>query len=98
MEGKSPPKSIPIIWCDFNAFGLSGEEDDNCYYSLHREKLGEIGPKEGTVNFIYDDDLDDNGKPEIFGFIATLEKVNGFNSEWRDRPDKNTWYRGPVLW
>lgn len=96
MEGTPPPKELPIIWCDFNACGLSGAEDDDCYYSLHREKLSELVPVEKMEVFIYDDDLDEEGNPEVFGFVAKLERISGFNSEWRARPNKNTWYRGPV--
>ena len=98
MEGSLPSKSIPTIWCDFNACGLSGEEGDNCYYSLHRDKLKELNPEEGLVVFIYDDDLDDDNNPEIFGYVATLEKITGFNSDWRARPKEHTWYRGPAPW
>jgi len=98
MESKLPPTNIPVIWCDFNACGLSGDVGDNCYYSLHRERLTELNPTEGTTVFIYDDDLDDCGKPEVFGCVATLEKIAGFTSEWRARPDESTWYRGPAQW
>lgn len=99
MEGKPPPENIPHIWCDFNAFGLSGEKDDNCYYSLHREILKELSPIEGTVVFIYENDLSDDGQPEIFGYIAKLEITPiKFNSKWRARPDEETWYRGPCPW
>ena len=97
MEGKPPPQNIPIIWADFNACGLSGESNDNCIYSLHREKLKELNPKQGMKVFIYDDDIDENGNPEIFGYVALLEKVSGYNSEWRARPIENTWYRGNKI-
>ncbi len=99
MEGKPPPMNIPHIWCDFNACGFSGDSDDNCYYSLDKETLNELNPTEGVVVFIYDDDLSDDGQPEIFGFVATLE-INPFEcpSKWRARPDKETWYRGPCPW
>lgn len=97
-EGSPPPKDIPVIWADYNAVGLSEESGDNCIYSLHRDRLKELKPKEGTVVFIYDDDVDDNGNPEIFGYIATLEKISGFISPWRARPDETTWYRGPKTW
>ncbi len=99
MEGIPPPENIPHIWCDFNACGFSGDNDDNCYYVLLKEKLLELNPIEGTIVFIYEDDLSDDGEPEIFGFIAKLEK-DPFecNSKWRARPDLDTWYRGPSPW
>lgn len=51
------------------------------------------------IVFIYEDDIADDGSPEIFGFIAKLEKTpNEYNIEWRARPDVKTWYRGPCPW
>ena len=63
IEGTPPPKNIPVIWGDYNAIGLSGEADDNCIYSLHRDVLKKIDPKEGEIVFVYEDDLDEKDNP-----------------------------------
>ena len=98
MEGNAPPKDLPAISADFNAIGWSGEENDNCCYSLHCEKLKEISPREGMRIFIYDDDIDEDGKPEIFGCVAILEKIDDLSARWRARPIESTWFRGTALW
>ena len=98
MEGRPPPPDVPIVWCDFNARGLSGGEDDNCYYSLHRDRLRALEPTAGMKVFIYDDDVTDAGEAEVFGYVAVLEPVQGFVSDWRARPEEGTWYRGPAPW
>ena len=98
IEGSPPPKTIQVIWGDYNSIGLSGDPDDNCIYSLHRDALNTIDVFEGKIVFVYDDDLDENNNPEVFGYVCTLEKIKGFVSEWRARPKENTWYRGPKNW
>ena len=97
-EGKPPPQDIPVIWGDYNAIGLSGEPDDDCIYSLHRDVLVRLGAEEGKILFVYEDDLDDNNQPEIFGYVCKLEKVEWATGNWRARPDEATWYRGPKTW
>ncbi|MGB0835632.1 MAG: hypothetical protein ACPGR2_14055 [Psychrobium sp.] len=97
-EGNPPSKNIPVLWGDYNAVGLSGEANDDCIYSLHRDELSRLGAEEGKVFFVYDDDLDDNDQPEVFGYVCKLEIIEGYISSWRARPDKSTWYRGPKTW
>jgi len=95
----TPDLSIPQLWCDFNAWGLSGEANDNCYYSLHREELGRIGSPSGARVFIYDDDIADDGQPEVFGCVAVLEPVSfRGKAHIRARPVAGPWYRGPKFW
>ncbi len=95
-EGKIPSREIPTIWADFNACGLSGDKDDNCYYSLDSETLKMLSPFEGMEVFIYENDIDDAGEPEIFGYVAVLEKTDShFISPYKARPKVETWYRGP---
>ena len=89
---------IPHIWCDFNACGLSGKENDISYYSLHRERLKELNPYNGMKVFVYDNDLDDDGNPSIVGCFARLEKIEGFTSPWKATPENGEWYYGPALW
>lgn len=91
-----PDASVPPLWCDFHSCGLSGDPDDNCYYSLHRETLAQLNPSNGTRVFIYDDDVSDTGEPEIFGYTAILEFVSLRGKPWvRARPVPGSWYRGP---
>ena len=97
-EGVPPASDIPAIWGDYNAVGLSGEEGDDCIYSLHRDRLSELGPEEGLVIFVYEDDVDDDGNPEVFGFVCALERVEWATGGWRARPVSGTWYRGPKTW
>ena len=99
LEGIAPPANVPPLWCDFNACGLSGEPDDECYYSLHRDELERLKPTVGMLVFIYDDDRSADGRPEVLGYVATLEQVMFRNAlHWRACPDKKTWYRGPAPW
>jgi hypothetical protein len=98
IEGCEPPRNIEKIWGDYNAVGLSVEEDDNCIYSLHREMLGKLSPKAGMRLFVYDEDISDDGALEIFGYVCVLENIDGFISQWRARPEQKTWYRGPKTW
>jgi len=97
-EGSSPADAVIKIWGDYNAVGLSGESNDNCIYSLHRETLSEIQPREGLHVFVYENDIADDGSEEIFGYVCKLERIKGYNSQWRARPDEATWYRGPKSW
>lgn len=97
-EGVPPPENIPVLWGDYNVVGLSGEEGDNCIYSLHKVGLEKLLPYEGMLVFVYDDDVNENEEPEVFGYVCSLESVTGFNSSWRARPNEATWYRGPQTW
>ena len=91
-----PSPSVPPLRCDFNACGWSGEPEDNCYYSLHREMLERLNPSAGVQVFIYDDDISDNGAPEVFGCVARLEPVLARGQpHFRARPISGPWYRGP---
>jgi hypothetical protein len=98
IEGNPPPNDIPIIWGDYNAIGLSGKSGDNCIYSWKSVALAEFCAEERKFLFVYDDDLDDNNQPEIFGYVCKLEKVEWATGNWRARPDEATWYRDPRTW
>lgn len=97
-EGLPPSNDIPVIWGDYNAIGLSGDSDDSCIYSLDREVLASLDAEEGKLLFVYEDDLDENDQPEIFGYVCKLEKIEWSPDCWRARPDESTWYRGPKPW
>ena len=98
IEGNPPPKELPKIWGDFNARGLSGQKNDDCIYSLHRKELTKLIELQVTLAFVYEDDEDEIGNPEVFGFVCELQKIDGFISPWRAKPIKGTWYRGPKTW
>jgi hypothetical protein len=94
FEGTLPPQNLSKIWCDFNAWGLSAEPGDTCYYSFDRESFLNLPPAEHRHIFIWDDsDVD-----EIIGFVAILERYPEHITGWRARPDERTWYRGPKNW
>jgi hypothetical protein len=85
MKSELPSRSLPKLWCDLNACGLSGEPGDNCYYALHREQLAALSPVEGMRVFIWD-----WSDPELFvGCEALLERLD---DQWRARPVDETWY------
>jgi hypothetical protein len=91
-----PDPTIPPLRCDFNACGWSGEPDDNCYYSLYRDELARLNPPSGKQVYIYDDDISDEGQPEVFGCTATIEHVHLRGRPYvRARPTTGPWYRGP---
>lgn len=92
---KVPSSEIRAILGDYNARGWSGEEGDDCIYILHRETLEYLEPYGGMHVFVYDDDINDDGEPEVFGYICRLEKVVGYSVEWRAKPIQDSWYRGP---
>lgn len=99
MEGSKPSKDLPVVDCDFNACGLSGEPSDDCYYRLDPVALAKLCDFTGTQIFIYMGDTAADGAPEIFGYVAILERYSWPHaSGWRARPIKDTWYRGPAPW
>ena len=85
MKSELPSRSLPRLWCDLNACGLSGEPDDNCYYALHKEQLPALQPKVGMRVFIWDW----SDSELIIGREASLER---FNNSWRARPTDETWF------
>ncbi len=97
-EGSPPEDELPKVWGDYNAFGLSAEDDDNCIYSLHRDQLTALSPNHGMKVFVYDDDIAEDGSEEVFGYVCKLERVEWAVGGWRARPDESTWYRGPKSW
>jgi hypothetical protein len=99
IEGFMPPKDLPVVNCDFNACGLSGEPSDDCYYRLDPVALVKLSDGSANQIFIYTDDTATDGAPEIFGCVAFLERYSWpHTSGWRARPIKGTWYRGPAHW
>lgn len=98
VVGKPPLEELPKIWGDFNARGLSGQDSDDCIYSLDRVELAKLVELKVTFAFVYEDDEDESGNPEVFGFVCELQEIEGFISKWRAKPIKDTWYRGPKTW
>jgi len=87
MKSTLPDVSLPRVWCDFNACGLSGEPGDNCYYALHREQLAVLHPSAGMRLFIWDW----SDAALVVGCEAVLERYRNF---WRARPVEDTWAEG----
>jgi hypothetical protein len=87
MNSTLSSRSLPKLWCDLNACGLSGEAGDNCYYGLHREQLAALQPREGMKVFVWDWSDDKS----VIGCEAFLEK---YSNLWRARPIDETWFQG----
>ena len=81
--------SLPALWCDFNACGLSGLPDDNCYYSMKQQTLEEIGLKEGMRVFGYMED----SETEFVGIEVQLER---YRDGWRARPVADSFIYGTL--
>ncbi len=95
--------NLPKVFCDFNAAGLSGDPDDNCYYGFDEMGLSDFGgPREGLHVFLYD--YEDIERTEIVGCEAILEKyqiswlAQPAPDSWLARPIENSWYRGKIPW
>jgi hypothetical protein len=87
MTAALPSRSLPKLWCDFNACGWSGEAGDNCYYSLHREQIAKLQPTTGMRVFVWDW----SDEKLVIGCEALLEP---YNDSWRVRPVDGTWFEG----
>ena len=86
------PSEFPPLWCDFNACGLSGRPDDNCFYSLDKVRALEF--KAGDRVFLYDDDIVDD-KPGVVGIEGELLDYGG---RLIARPFAQDFYYGPRFW
>src|SRR5262245_35824077 len=100
MNTSRPDPAVPIIGCDFNACGWSGQDDDNCYYVLDLAAIARLPQPDGARVFVFD--WKDLEEPEVVGCEATLEWVDwtelGCPRGWRAWPDEATWYSGPIFW
>jgi hypothetical protein len=96
--------SLPRIGCDFNAFGLSDENDDTCFYSFDRSQINILPALTGATIILFDYD----SEAEIVACEAILER---FRTGWREEPEhsfwycgfrarpvKNAWYWGKIQW
>jgi hypothetical protein len=92
-QARASKSPVQKIWCDFNACGLSGEDDDFCFYSFDRHVFYELPPESGLRVLIWDY----SDEEEIIAFEATLEPFPDHVTGWRARPDENKFYRGPIL-
>jgi hypothetical protein len=54
MKSELPSRSIPKIYSDLNACGLSDEPDDDCYYGLSRQQIAALHPAAGMKVFVWD--------------------------------------------
>ena len=93
MSESTVPEPIPpAIWCDFNACGWSGEEDDDCYYVLDGAALKSLPACTGLTVFLFEEE--DISGTEILGRVARLER---YGDSWRARP-VGDWFRGTRPW
>jgi hypothetical protein len=97
-EGALPPQGMPAVLGDFNARGLSGDASDDCIYWLDAEAIERVGAEVGSAIFVYERDQAEDGTPEIFGFVCSLERVPWAEGRWRGRPNRDTWFRGEAPW
>jgi len=75
IEGQRPPEDIPRLGCDFNAAGWSSESRSRA--------IGALKLTEGMRVVIHEPDLGEQGEPQVFGCIATLEFHRGKASSER---------------
>lgn len=95
--------SLPRIDCDFNAYALSNELDDNCYYSF-RADIDRLASLVGEVVVLFDYDA----PSEITACEAVIERhEQGWRGDpersfwfcgWRARPIDGTWFSGAIPW
>ncbi len=75
------------IGCDFNAFGLSDEPNDNCYYSFDRQHVSLLSDLIGKRVLLYSPDSDS----EVTYCEAVVE---GYRQGWRGEPERSFWFCG----
>ncbi len=88
-----PNKALPVVWCDFNARGWSGNPDDRCFYVFAEPAFSSLPPQEHMRVFIWMEE-DETGTA-VVGCEAVLEQ---FMNCWRAYPDDTTWYSGCAWW
>lgn len=86
-----PSPLPPRVWCDFNACGWNGEDDDDCYYQLDSADIDAINSPEATV-LLYD--WEDDHETEVLAQVGRLES---WRERFRARP-LGGFYSGPKLW
>ena len=87
-----PSPLPPRVWCDFNACGWSGAEDDDCYYQLDAADIDAIQRNEGTTVLLYD--WEDDEETEVLVRVGRLEF---WQHRLRARP-VGGFYSGPRPW
>lgn len=103
-QGQPLNLALQRIECDFNAFGLSDESHDNCFYSFNREDVPLLASLVGGRVVLYAHD----SESEITACEALVEACSsGWQGEpessfffcgFRARPIEGSWYNGPAQW
>ena len=89
----SAPSKYPAVWCDFNACGWSGNEDDTCFYVLDQKRLVELGSKADDRVFLFMEDSADGR--QITGVEGELvDAADGLIA----RPLNEEYYHGNCFW
>lgn len=83
--------NLPMIACDFNAAGWSGEADDTCYYAFDGATFDALEKVVGMRVFVFM--YENVYQSEIVGCEVILEQ---YKDGWRARPDETTWYQGTI--
>jgi hypothetical protein len=101
---KKTSSGLQRIGCDFNAFSLSEERGDSCFYAFEREYIGGLASLVGSRVLLFAHD----SPSEITACEAVIEPYrSGWRGEpnqsfwycgFRARPVEGTWYSGPALW
>lgn len=81
--------SLPALWCDFNACGLSGLPGDNCYYSMKSDTLAALTNCGRLRVFGYMEDSEN----EFAGVAIQLER---YREGWRARPISDPFVYGHL--
>lgn len=87
--------TLPQLWCDFNALGVSGSPGDRCFYSFDADILKQLTDAGTSRVFLFDYDYGENEPHDlVVGCEATLELFEG---KWRARPNEEAWCRGRLI-
>ncbi len=81
--------SLPALWCDFNACGLSGVPGDKYYYNMKSDTLAALTSSDRLQAFGY---MEDSEK-EFSGIAIQLER---YRDGWRARPIGDTFVYGNL--
>lgn len=75
------------IECDFNAFGLSDEPEDNCFYSFDRQRVAELVSLIGAKVILFSPDTDTTS-------TACEAIIEPYREGWRGEPGKSIQFCG----
>ena len=84
MQMRNMTVGLPVLWCDFNACGWSGEKGDTCYYVVGPQGNPCLKLTESMRAILYQEDSEE--------LCTACEGVlERWKDRWRARPDVSTW-------